>query len=110
MNVLNSVDVILGVDTHRDTHTAAFVERTGAVLQMLTFPATPAGYATARKAAAKWPGTNALHALVVTAPADTRELLRALTSIALVRKCASFRAMRSLAKRVLGLETEAVAL
>ena len=55
MNVLNSVDVIIGVDTHRDTHTAAFVERTGAVLQMLTFPATPAGYAKARKAAAKWP-------------------------------------------------------
>ena len=46
---------VCAVHASWSTHTAAFVERTGAVLQMLTFPATPAGYSTARKAAAKWP-------------------------------------------------------
>jgi transposase len=39
------VDVVIGVDTHKDTHTAAVVTAvTGAVLEQATVPATPAGY------------------------------------------------------------------
>ena len=38
------LDVVIGVDTHKDTHTAAAVGATGAVLQHLTVPADPAGY------------------------------------------------------------------
>src|SRR6188474_728907 len=37
-------DVVIGVDTHNDTHTAAAVSATGAVLEHLTVPADPAGY------------------------------------------------------------------
>jgi transposase len=37
-------DVVIGVDTHKDTHTAAAVGATGAVLEHLTVPADPAGY------------------------------------------------------------------
>jgi hypothetical protein len=37
-------DVVIGVDTHNDTHTAAAVGATGAVLEHLTVPADPAGY------------------------------------------------------------------
>lgn len=36
--------VILGVDTHRDTHVAAVLTEPGAVLATKDFPATPAGY------------------------------------------------------------------
>ena len=40
------VEVVIGVDTHKDTHTAAFVEaRTGAVLARTTVTADPDGYA-----------------------------------------------------------------
>jgi transposase len=39
------VDVVIGVDTHKDTQTAAVViASTGAVLEQATVPATPAGY------------------------------------------------------------------
>lgn len=39
------VDVVIGVDTHVETHTAAVVDaRTGAVLDELTVPTTPEGY------------------------------------------------------------------
>ena len=38
------LDVVIGIDTHNDTHTAAAVGATGAVLQHLTVPADPAGY------------------------------------------------------------------
>jgi len=37
-------DVVIGVDTHKDTHTAAAVSSTGAVLAHLTVPADPKGY------------------------------------------------------------------
>jgi transposase len=37
-------DVIIGVDTHKDTHTAAAVGGTGNVLEHLTVSADPAGY------------------------------------------------------------------
>jgi transposase len=38
------LDVVIGVDTHKDTHTAAAVGPTGAVLEHLTVPADTAGY------------------------------------------------------------------
>jgi len=36
--------VVGGVDTHRDTHTAAALDSTGRLLGTATFPATPTGY------------------------------------------------------------------
>ncbi len=41
---LQSQDVIVGVDTHKDTHTAAVINATGLHLGTETFPATAAGY------------------------------------------------------------------
>jgi hypothetical protein len=39
------VELVIGVDTHKHTHTAAVVAAaTGAVLEQLTVPTTPAGY------------------------------------------------------------------
>jgi transposase len=38
------LDVVIGVDTHKDTHTAAVVSLTGAVLDHVTVPADPKGY------------------------------------------------------------------
>jgi transposase len=39
------VELVIGVDTHKDTHTAAVVQAvSGAVLYQMTAPATPAGY------------------------------------------------------------------
>ena len=41
----DTVELVIGVDTHKDTHTAAVVAAaTGAVIQQATVPATPAGY------------------------------------------------------------------
>jgi transposase len=41
----DSVEVVIGVDTHKHPHTAAVVAAaTGAVIQQVTVPATPAGY------------------------------------------------------------------
>jgi transposase len=37
-------DVVIGVDTHKHTHTAAAVSSTGAVLEQLTAAANPKGY------------------------------------------------------------------
>ena len=40
------VEVVIGVDTHKDTHTAAVLDaRTGGVLARATVPADPDGYA-----------------------------------------------------------------
>ena len=39
-------EVVIGVDTHKDSHTAAVVDvRTGGVLARATVPADPDGYA-----------------------------------------------------------------
>ncbi|MBE1604208.1 IS110 family transposase [Actinopolymorpha pittospori] len=40
----NLDDVVVGVDTHKNTHTAAVVTLLGALLATATFPATTAGY------------------------------------------------------------------
>jgi transposase len=41
----DAVEVVIGVDTHKHTHTAAVVATaTGAVIEQMTVPATPAGY------------------------------------------------------------------
>jgi hypothetical protein len=38
-------EVVGGVDTHKDTHTAAVIDTAGRMLGHETFPATGAGYA-----------------------------------------------------------------
>ena len=38
------IDAVIGIDTHKHTHTAAAVAATGAVLEHLTVPADPKGY------------------------------------------------------------------
>ena len=38
------LEAVLGVDTHRDTHSAAVVSALGALLDTRTFPATADGY------------------------------------------------------------------
>jgi len=51
------VELVIGVDTHKDTHTAAVVvAATGAVLEQVTVPATPAGYQQLLKLARRQPG------------------------------------------------------
>ncbi len=40
----DDLDVVIGVDTHKHTHTAAAVSATGAVLEQLTVRADPKGY------------------------------------------------------------------
>ena len=44
MSTAGDVDLIVGVDTHRDTHTAAVCDGRGRVLSQLKVPAAPAGY------------------------------------------------------------------
>ena len=51
------IDVVIGVDTHKHTHTAAVVTAaTGAVVEQTTVSATPAGYRQLRKLADEQPG------------------------------------------------------
>ena len=41
----DTVELVIGVDTHKHTHTAAVVvAATGAMIQQVTVPAAPAGY------------------------------------------------------------------
>ncbi len=41
----DAVELVIGVDTHKDTHAAAVVvAATGAVVDQVTVPATPVGY------------------------------------------------------------------
>ena len=54
------VEVVIGVDTHTDTHTAAVVDaRTGAVLAQATVTADPDGYAALVAQAEQHPGLRA---------------------------------------------------
>jgi transposase len=51
------IDVVIGVDTHKHTHTAAVVTAaTGAVVEQTTVSATPAGYRQLLKLADEQPG------------------------------------------------------
>ena len=51
------VELVIGVDTHKHSHTAAVVvAATGAVLQQMTVPTTPAGYQQLLKLASQQPG------------------------------------------------------
>ncbi len=53
-------DVVIGVDTHIATHSAAAVDtRTGAVLAEVTVAATPGGYETLVEFADEHPGLRA---------------------------------------------------
>jgi len=54
------VEVVIGVDTHKDTHTAAVVTAaTGAVLEQVTVPADPDGYQALLDLAGTHPGLRA---------------------------------------------------
>jgi transposase len=51
------VELVIGVDTHKDTHTAAVVQAvSGAVVTQVTVPATPVGYQQLLQVAARQPG------------------------------------------------------
>ena len=52
-------DVVVGVDTHRDTHTAAFVDRLGGVGDTLVIDANPRGYLALLAAGERQAGTRA---------------------------------------------------
>ena len=45
MSLAGDIDLIIGVDTHLDTHTAAICDARGRALSRLQVPATTAGYA-----------------------------------------------------------------
>ncbi len=61
------VDIVIGVDTHRDTHNAALVATTGAELQGLKVPATKAGYRQLLKSVEAWPRARRAWAIEGTA-------------------------------------------
>ncbi|HEX2158821.1 MAG TPA: IS110 family transposase, partial [Actinomycetes bacterium] len=53
----DTVELVIGVDTHKHTHTAAaVVATTGAVITQVTVPATPAGYRQLLQLASQQPG------------------------------------------------------
>jgi transposase len=55
----DSVEVVIGVDTHKQTHTAAVVAAaTGQALANLTVPATPDGYRQLLELADQHPGSR----------------------------------------------------
>ena len=62
VRVAEDADLIIGVDTHLDTHTAAICDARGRVVSQLQIPATTAGYvqvlawARQRPGPARWPG------------------------------------------------------
>ena len=45
MSIASDVDLVVGVDTHLDTHTAAMCDDRGRLVSQLQVPATSAGYA-----------------------------------------------------------------
>ena len=65
------VELVIGVDTHKHTHTAAVVvAATAAVIEQVTVPATPVGYQQLLQLATRRPGQRvwAIEAPVATAP------------------------------------------
>lgn len=60
MSILtDSVDIAIGVDPHKDSHTAAVLEAgTGRRLEALTVPAHPAGFSDLLAAASRHPGSR----------------------------------------------------
>jgi len=44
MTMLEGVELVIGVDTHLDTHTAAICDARGRALGQLQVPTTPQGY------------------------------------------------------------------
>ena len=65
------VELVIGVDTHKHTHTAAVVAAaTGAVIEQVTVPATPAGYRQLLRLADRQPagGCGRSRAPAATAP------------------------------------------
>ncbi len=44
MNGVDEADLVVGVDTHLDTHTAAICDARGRAVSQLQVPATTAGY------------------------------------------------------------------
>ena len=56
MNTLaEHVDVVVGIDTHNNTHTAALASATGAELRTIEVPTTARGYAQIMELAAGYP-------------------------------------------------------
>ena len=51
----DSVDIVIGVDTHKHTHTASFVTPGGGAGESMTVKTTKAGYAELLTAARRWP-------------------------------------------------------
>lgn len=47
----DTAEIVIGVDTHADTHTAAVLDHLGRVLEVLEVPTTPAGYRKLTRAA-----------------------------------------------------------
>jgi transposase len=107
------VEVVIGVDTHSQTHTAAVVDaRTGAVLAGATVTADPDGYAELAALAEQHSGLRAwaiegtggnTRTMIVTA---TR--LRPATSSGDVEGIAALTVLRDLARRIRFLEAEAL--
>jgi hypothetical protein len=75
----DSAEVVIGVDTHKDTHTAAVVAAaTGQVLANLTVPATPDGYQQLLELADQHPGPRCgrSRAPAATAPGSPASSMR----------------------------------
>jgi transposase len=74
----DTVDAVIGVDTHTDTHTACLLDRLGREIATVTVPADPGGYA----ALIAWAGEHSPGSLLVWAVEGTRShgvgLVRAL--------------------------------
>jgi transposase len=56
--VTDQTDVVIGVDTHKHTHTAAFVDPLGGVREVLEIDADAAGYRTLLRRARQHPGVR----------------------------------------------------
>jgi transposase len=59
----DDVDVVVGVDTHKDSHTAALVAPSGAELRSVTVPTTKKGYHELVKLVDEWPQARRVWAI-----------------------------------------------